>query len=105
MCKEDETYASKFFFSSPMSDKFAEDCLVMHESHAQPIVQEEAAMAVTFLGSGNPLLLLVGIANSADAHHISSSKLLDRDYGVLHSKGLDGAVVLAKGKEKVGVVL
>ena len=36
LCKEDEANASKFIFSS-MSDQFVEDCLVLHESHAQPI--------------------------------------------------------------------
>ncbi|KAJ6297027.1 hypothetical protein OIU78_022703 [Salix suchowensis] len=42
MSKEDEAYASKFFFSSPMSEMYAKDCLVLHESQAQPIAQEEA---------------------------------------------------------------
>ncbi|KAJ6742995.1 hypothetical protein OIU85_017018 [Salix viminalis] len=38
-----------------MSGMYANDCFVLHESHAQPIAQEEATMAVAFLGSGSPL--------------------------------------------------
>ncbi|KAJ6733379.1 hypothetical protein OIU74_005185 [Salix koriyanagi] len=60
LCKEVEAYTSKFFFSSPMYDKFADDCLVLHASHAQPIVQEKAAMAAAFLGSDSPLQLSAG---------------------------------------------
>ncbi|KAG5253377.1 hypothetical protein IMY05_001G0103900 [Salix suchowensis] len=39
-CMEDEASASKFFFSSPMSYKGDEACLLMHESHALSNAQE-----------------------------------------------------------------
>ncbi|KAJ6288914.1 hypothetical protein OIU76_024818 [Salix suchowensis] len=61
-----------------MYDKFADDCLALHASHAQPIVQEEAAMAAAFLGSDSPLQLL--------------------------ANDMAGVVVSATGKAKVGLV-
>ncbi|KAJ6298023.1 hypothetical protein OIU76_019197 [Salix suchowensis] len=80
LCKKDEAYASKFFFSSPMFIKGVEDCLVLHDSHAHPILQEEDVFATMFLGrgvgKGHPLLLTIGTANMAGSPHSSSSRLL-----------------------------
>ncbi|KAG5225502.1 DUF4283 domain-containing protein [Salix suchowensis] len=73
MSKEDEAYASKFFFSSPMSEMYAKDCLVLHESQAQPIAQEEAAMTAAFLGSDTPLLLSAGTTPMTASRHQASS--------------------------------
>ena len=103
--KEGEAYASKFFLSSSMFDKVEEDVLVLHESHAQPIVQEEAemaAMATTFLGNDSPCLLSATTANMADSLHHAPSNLLSKENDI--SNVVDGEVVSAKGKEKVGVV-
>ncbi|KAJ6423302.1 hypothetical protein OIU84_024276, partial [Salix udensis] len=107
LCKEDEAYASKFLFSSPMFIKGVEDCLVLHDSHAHPILQEEDVFATTFLGSGvgkvHPLLLTIGTANMAGSPHSSSSKLLGKEHGGSHSKaglgkfGSSSSPSIAKG--------
>ncbi|KAJ6417073.1 hypothetical protein OIU84_002879 [Salix udensis] len=96
LCKEDEAYASKFFFSSPMSDKFANDCFVLHESHAQPIVQEEAAMAAAFLVSGSLSML------SAVSFLRDSTSLLAKENVVSSSNDGAAVVISTKGKEKEG---
>ena len=68
MCKDDEAYASEFLFSSPISDMYANNHLVLHDS----LVQEEVAMAAAFLGSGSPLQLSARITTMAvSRQHIS----------------------------------
>ncbi|KAJ6370147.1 hypothetical protein OIU76_028424 [Salix suchowensis] len=104
MSKEDEAYASKFFFSSPMSEMYAKDCLVLHESQAQPIAQEEAAMTAAFLGSDSPLLLSAGTAPMAASCHQASSPPCAMENDVSSFNDGAGVVVSAKGKEKEDVV-
>ncbi|KAJ6406951.1 hypothetical protein OIU84_010461 [Salix udensis] len=101
---EDEAHASKFFFSSPMSGMYANDCLVLHESHAQPIVQEEVAMAVAFLGSGSPLQLSSGTTTMAVSRQHDSSPPRAKENEVSPFNDVDGVVVSAKGKERVCAV-
>ncbi|KAJ6418311.1 hypothetical protein OIU84_001649 [Salix udensis] len=121
-CMEDEASTSKFFFSSPMSHKGDEVCLLMHESHAH-FSSQEGEGAATFLGSGadgTPPLLLEGVGAAAflgrgadgipplqlsagtaplDAHPLPSPSTL-RKHG-----GCDGVTeISARGKEQLGVV-
>ncbi|KAJ6746207.1 hypothetical protein OIU74_028805 [Salix koriyanagi] len=98
LCKEDEAFLSKFFFSSPMSDMYAKDCLVLHESHVQPIAQEEAAMTTAFLGSDSPLQISDRtIPMAVSRQHVSSPPCAKEN-------DVDGVLVSAKEKEKEGVV-
>ncbi|KAJ6372863.1 hypothetical protein OIU76_027236 [Salix suchowensis] len=104
MSKEDEAYASKFFFSSPMSEMYAKDCLVLHESQAQPIAQEEAAMTAAFLGSDTPLLLSAGTTPMTASRHQASSPPCAMENDVSSFNDGVGVVVSAKGKEKEDAV-
>ena len=81
-----------------MSDMYANNQLVLHESHAQPIVQEEAVMAAAFLGSDSPLQLSAGTTTMVvPRQHISSSPSAKKR----KVSPVVEIVVLAKGKEKV----
>ncbi|KAJ6290113.1 hypothetical protein OIU78_025935 [Salix suchowensis] len=105
MSKEDEAYASKFFFSSPMSEMYAKDCLVLHESQAQPIAQEEAAMTAAFLGDDDPLVASRWHRPpmAASCHQASSPPCaMENDVSSFNDGA--GVVVSAKGKEKEDVV-
>ncbi|KAJ6374292.1 hypothetical protein OIU78_029913 [Salix suchowensis] len=129
-CMEDEASASKFFFTSPMSHKGDEACLLMHESHAHFNAQEGEG-AAEILGSGtdgNPFLLLEGVDAAAvvgrgedgipplqlSAHPLPSPSTLKNHVGCgdvvsetpKSQVGCCGAVLetLVKGKENVGAV-
>ncbi|KAJ6303498.1 hypothetical protein OIU77_017387 [Salix suchowensis] len=127
---EDEASASKFFFSSPMSYKGDEACLLMHESHALSNAQEGEG-AAEILGSGadgNPSLLLEGVDAAAvvgrgddgilplklSAHPLPSLSALKNHVscGDVVSETLKNHVgcsdvmseTLVKGKENLGAV-
>ncbi|KAJ6399842.1 hypothetical protein OIU84_015493 [Salix udensis] len=100
LSKEDEAYASKFFFTSPMSERYAKDCLVLHESQAQPLVQVEAVMTVASFGSDSPLLLSAGTAPMAAPRPQASSPPFAMENFIVGA----GVVGSAKGKEKEDVV-
>ncbi|KAJ6316080.1 hypothetical protein OIU78_019375 [Salix suchowensis] len=129
-CMEDEASASKFFFSSPMSYKGDEACLLMHESHALSNAQEGEG-ATEILGSGadgNPSLLLEGVDAAAvvgrgddgilplqlSAHPLPSLSALKNHVscGDVVSETLKNHVgcsdvmseTLVKGKENLGAV-
>ncbi|KAJ6433805.1 hypothetical protein OIU84_017497 [Salix udensis] len=97
--------AGSYLSSSSKDKEHGEDCLVLHEIHAQPISQEEAAVAATFLGmrvdDAHACMLFTSTTNMVGSLHSPSSKILDKEHGVSHSKGLARVVVLAKGKDKV----
>ncbi|KAJ6309534.1 hypothetical protein OIU77_015105 [Salix suchowensis] len=105
MSKEDEAYASKFFFTSPMSEMYAKDCLVLHESQAQPLAQVEAAMTAAFFGSDSPLLLSAGTAPKAAPRPQAPSPPFAMENVVPSFNDGAGVVGSAKGKEKEDDVL
>ncbi|KAJ6425378.1 hypothetical protein OIU84_026028, partial [Salix udensis] len=129
-CMEDEASASKFFFTSPMSHKGDEACLLMHESHAHSNAQEGEG-AAEILGSGtdgNPSLLLEGVDAAVvvgrgedgilplqlSAHPLPSPSTLKNHVGCgdVASETLQNQVgccdavseTLVKGKENLGAV-
>ncbi|KAJ6304709.1 hypothetical protein OIU78_020309 [Salix suchowensis] len=115
-CMEDEASASKFFFTSPMSHKGDEACLLMHDSHAHSNAQQGEG-AAEILGSGtdgNPSLLLEGVGAAAvvgrgddgtlplqpSAHPLPSPSTHKNQVGCCDAV----SETLVKGKEFLGAV-
>ncbi|KAJ6299908.1 hypothetical protein OIU76_020828 [Salix suchowensis] len=100
-CMEDEASASKFFFSSPMSYKGDEACLLMHESHALSNAQEgrgdDGILPLQL--SAHPLPSLSALKNHVSCGDVVSETLKNHvGYSDVVSE------TLVKGKENLGAV-
>ncbi|KAJ6387702.1 hypothetical protein OIU78_000001 [Salix suchowensis] len=76
------------------------DCLVLHESQVQPLVQVEAAMTAASFGSDSPLLLSAGTAPMAAPRPQASSPPFAMENFIVGA----GVVGSTKGKEKEDAV-